>query len=239
MRSGSNRSPRSVTIAIVPTRSGTPRMRTRRSRTACRVLERCVGDEHVHVRARQGQLRAGMRPEAQGDQQLRRRRESRFAATTTTGRSAATAALTVTNAVRPRRRASSGRAAASAARPARSISCWPAHAVTPVDRGLAHDEQRRDEDDDRSPNPARLCLEREDAGAHSASAAPRATTSTGSRPQTKRTTIAAMIAKVIAMSVTADRPAAGGRSELDRVAGPERQSEQEPERRRGRSRRPR
>ena len=131
----------------------------------------------------------------------------RVAVTTMTGSSAATAALTVTMAVRAAQTSIIRMTSFVRLVPARSISCWPAHAVTPVESSASLTTNRAAmKMTVWSPNPARLCSRVRTPVAHSTRVAPMATTSTGRRPHTNRTTIAAMTAKVIPMSLIRSAP---------------------------------
>ena len=102
-RSGSSRSPKSTTIAIMPSDSGRPTSaNSKNPKCPTPASSRRLGDDHVDRRPGQRQQRAGVRAERQRQQQLRRRAPGRTAITTATGTSAATAPLTLISAVSTR-----------------------------------------------------------------------------------------------------------------------------------------
>ena len=193
--------------------AGRRRARTRSSRSRAAVLERGVGHEHVHGRAGQRQHRAGVGAEHQRHEQLATAPgPAGSPITTTTGSSAATAPLTLMSAVstadeehhqheqpRPAR-----------ARPVDQLLARPRGDAGRVE-ALADHEQRGDEQDRRVAEAGQRLSSVRTPVAHRTSAAPIATTSTGHRFQTNRTTTAARIAKVIAMSLMASRRRPGRR----------------------------
>ena len=142
---------------------------------------------------------------------------TRMAITTTTGTRAATAPLTLMSAVTSAQITMiERRPPAIGPSPARATSCWPTQAVTPggVER-LAHDEQRGDVDHGRIAEPAERLVEVEHVrGPERRAPRAMATTATGSRFQTKRTTAPPRIRNVMVLSAmqVSGRPAGDDRA---------------------------
>ena len=128
-------------------------------------------------------------------------RRSRTAITTTTGSRAATAPLTLMSAVSPATMSIISTSRRARPSPAQAISRWPTQVVTPVasSASLTTNSAAMNRTVG-SPKPARAWSSVSTPVAHSATAAPTATASTGTRPHTNRTTTAATIANVMVMS---------------------------------------
>ena len=131
-------------------------------------------------------------------------RPSRSANNTVTGRSAATAPLTLISAVNPATSSMVRTTSRVRLSPTASISRWPAQAVTPVASSASlttNSEAMKITVG--SPKPASASSSSRTSVAHSDSATPTATIATGRRSQTKITTTAARMTKVIVESLMA------------------------------------
>ena len=123
--------------------------------------------------------------------------------TTITGSSAATAPLTLISAVSAAHRSIMSTTMRGRLVPALAISCWPAHAVTPVaSRPSLTTESEAMKITVGSPKPAKAWLMSRMSVAQSATAAPTATNATGTRLEMKSTTTAPRITKVMALCDT-------------------------------------
>jgi hypothetical protein len=131
----------------------------------------------------------------------------RVASTMTSGRSAATEPLRVISAVRIAQRTQTATSRRERCVPARATICWPTHVVTPVASIPSLTTNRVAMNiTTGSPKPARTAVDDSTPVAQRDSAVRIATTPTGSRFQTKRTTTAARMSRLRVASSIESHP---------------------------------
>ena len=185
---GSRRSPKSTTIAIVPTRSGTPTSaNSKKPKPPDARVVGGVGDDDVDGRCRSARAASprGRRTRA-ACRSCDGERPSRTASTTTTGSERGDRAVDVISAVRSATSSSMQHEQPRPAVAGRGDQLLPgpgrdARGVEP----LADDEQRGDEEHGRVAEARERLLEPSTPVAQSVSATPIATIATGMRSQTK------------------------------------------------------
>lgn len=203
-RCGSSRFPNSTMIASVPTSSGSParpnskNVNGRAPASAAASLTMMLTG--VPVRASKEPACA---EKASGISIWLGGIPTRTAATTTIGMSAATAPLTLINAVSPATNRQMSNSSRTRDVPPRLTTCWPAHAVTPVESSASETTKRLAmKMTVGSPNPASAWGRLSSPVAHSETATPRATIPIGTRLDMNATTASARMVSTIATGVT-------------------------------------
>ena len=203
LRLGRTRGPTTRMIAMVPSRSGTPTHAYSKKPNGGRPPFTAASETSTFTGV---PVRASSEPawpaKTIGIRSCEGGRARRTAITTTTGRSAATEPLRLMSAVSTAIRSMVSTKSRVWLSPACRIRNWPVHAVTPVaSRPALTTNREAMKTTAGSPKPASDWPRSSTPVAHSASDVASATTMTGKRSQTNRTTTAATMAKVSVMSL--------------------------------------
>ncbi len=201
LRSGSSRCPNSTTIRIVPITKGMPATANEKNPNGGSPASVAASDTSTFTGV---PVSASSDPECaantSGISSCDGARPSRIAITTTTGSSAATAPLTLISAVSTATSVIMRTISRTRLCPAWAINPCPAHAVTPVaSRPALTTNSDAMKMTAGSPSPPSDSRRSSTPVKYNASAVNRATSTTGMRSHTNRTTIPTTIAKVIAM----------------------------------------